>query len=584
MTVVVCATDRLFDDLRWKPPMKNSHVIAALVLFALTGLSFGNDALPPIRPPDDDTPASKPRTLQIADPVVAPIKKTDEPTEPVWSAKKDVKTSPPIRTDEKPLNRGPMTITSPLDPSPATNVEKTSAGLRPIIRRPAVAEESSAPNQLPSLQPPDNVPKDVENPAFLPPADKDKDKAKEPSDAAKKADAKPPAKKWYEKYTIRGYTQVRDNEVLWHQAGSAPAQVQSDRSLGDAQNLLIRRARLIFSGDVSQRVSIYLQPDFVVQTPGSPDGTHFPQIRDWYADLAVDLEKKHRFRIGQSKVPYGWENMQSSSNRLPMERNDAFNGATRNERDLGIFYYWTPLEAQRLYKFATDEGLKGSGNYGVIAWGFYNGQGGSLIEQNNNLHTIFRVNVPYQFDNGEIVELGIQGYHGKYTVLSSPIRALGVGPSIRPAGTLETGNREGHLDQRLGWTAVLLPQPFGLQAEWTIGRGPTLNAAQNAIGVDFVNGGYVMAMYRHPHCWGTTIPFARWQYYKGGYKSERNAPFATINEWEFGFEWQPVPAAEFTMSYLITNRTNTTAIDAVGTIPYQQFVGNVLRMQFQFNY
>jgi hypothetical protein len=267
-----------------------------------------------------------------------------------------------------------------------------------------------------------------------------------------------------------------------------------------------------------------------------------------------------------------------------MERNDAFNSATRNERDLGMFYYWTPLEAQRLYKLATDEGLKGSGNYGVIAWGFYNGQGGSLIEQNNNLHTVFRVNIPHQFDNGEIVELGIQGYHGKYTVLSSPIRALGVGPSIRPAGALETGNREGHLDQRLGWTAVLLPQPFGLQAEWTIGRGPTLNAAQNAIGVDFLNGGYVMAMYRHQHCWGTTTPFARWQYFKGGYKSERNAPFTSINEWEFGFEWQPAPAAEFTMSYLMTNRTNTTAIDAVGTIPYRQFVGNALRMQFQFNY
>lgn len=410
------------------------------------------------------------------------------------------------------------------------------------------------------------------------------DKVKPPSAAAKKADEKPKPKKWYEKYTLRGYTQIRDNETLWHAPGSAPAHHAGDRSVGDAQNMLIRRARIILQGDVSDRVSIYLQPDFTIQPPGSPDATHFPQIRDWYADVHFDLEKKHRFRIGQSKVPYGWENMQSSSNRLPLDRNDAFNSATRNERELGVFYYWTPVEAQRLYKFATDEGLKGSGNYGVIAWGFYNGQGGSLVEQNNNLHTIFRVNVPYQFDNGQIVEVGIQGFTGRYTVLSSPIRALGVGPSIRPAGTLETGNREGHLDQRLGWTAVLLPQPLGFQAEWTIGRGPTLNAAQNAIGVEFLHGGYAMAMFRHRHCWGVSTPFVRWQYFEGGYRTERNAPFARINEWEFGVEYQPAPAAEFTMSYLITDRTNTTAIDRLGTIPYQQFVGHVLRMQFQFNY
>jgi hypothetical protein len=41
---------------------------------------------------------------------------------------------------------------------------------------------------------------------------------------------------------------------------------------------------------------------------------------------------------------------------------------------------------------------------------------------------------------------------------------------------------------------------------------------------------------------------------------------------------------EFTMMYTFTDRTNTTAVDRVGTVPYQQFMGNILRMQFQFNY
>ena len=58
--------------------------------------------------------------------------------------------------------------------------------------------------------------------------------------------------------------------------------------------------------------------------------------------------------------------MQSSSNRLSLDRNDAFNSAARNERDLGVFYYWTPKSAQDFFKYTVDEGLKGSGNYGLF--------------------------------------------------------------------------------------------------------------------------------------------------------------------------------------------------------------------------
>lgn len=101
-----------------------------------------------------------------------------------------------------------------------------------------------------------------------------------------------------------------------------------------------------------------------------------------------------------------------------------------------------------------------------------------------------------------------------------------------------------------------------------------------------------MALYKlDTECWGTFFPFARYSYFKGGYKSERNAPFVNIDEWEIGTEWQINPSAELTLSYLITDRTNTTAnntsnIPAPTPIPesYGQFNGQAIRLQFQINY
>ena len=91
-------------------------------------------------------------------------------------------------------------------------------------------------------------------------------------------------------------------------------------SVSRDQSFLIRRARIILSGDVSEHMYVYIQPDFAASVPGSPDSNQFTQLRDCYCDLYFDTEKIHRLRVGQSKVPYGWENLQSSSNRIPLDR------------------------------------------------------------------------------------------------------------------------------------------------------------------------------------------------------------------------------------------------------------------------
>jgi hypothetical protein len=400
------------------------------------------------------------------------------------------------------------------------------------------------------------------------------EKAKKAADAAKSK-----KKSWYEKLTLRGYAQIRLNEVVHEAADSFPAYSAGDSGIGDNQSFTIRRARIIISGDVHEHLGVYLQPDFASAVSGAGEGIHFVQIRDWYGDLYLDTDKVHRLRIGQSKVPYGWENLQSSSNRLALDRNDAFNSGTKNERDLGVFYYWTPEPAQEFFKYVVDEGLKGSGNYGILGFGFYNGQGGSLVERNDNLHTVARITLPGCLPNGNFYEIGMQGYTGKYNPTLAAISPLGVGPTALP-----TVNRGGVRDERLGWTLVYYPQPLGFQAEWTVGNGPSLNDAQDAIVERPLHGGYVQTMYRHESDHGVWIPFTRYINYEGGYKSERNSPYSRINETEIGLEWQINPAAELTTSYTITNRTNTAPFILADTLSYGQFDGNLLRFQFQFNY
>ena len=87
-----------------------------------------------------------------------------------------------------------------------------------------------------------------------------------------------------------------------------------------------------------------------------------------------DAAKEYRFRVGQSKVPYGFENLQSSQNRLALDRADPLNSAVANERDLGVFFYWAPEEIRKRLSALVSSGLKGSGDYGVLGLGTYNGQ------------------------------------------------------------------------------------------------------------------------------------------------------------------------------------------------------------------
>jgi hypothetical protein len=226
------------------------------------------------------------------------------------------------------------------------------------------------------------------------------------------------AEKWFNKINVRGYTQLRYNQKLTGDdiPGDPELKSTGDGSIGNNSSFSLRRVRLVFSGDMNDYISLYLQPDFAT-TNGD---LHFAQLRDAYADLSFDKAHEYRVRAGQSKVPFGWENLQSSQNRLALDRDDALNSAVPSERDLGLFAYWTPTDVQKIWKDLNKKGLKTSGDYGVLGVGVYNGQSTNKSEANDNLyvaaHSTYPVDLGFMNKalRGQVVEIGADAISGRF--------------------------------------------------------------------------------------------------------------------------------------------------------------------------
>ena len=379
---------------------------------------------------------------------------------------------------------------------------------------------------------------------------------------------------WYDKMSVRGYTQFRHTTLLTDENKDDRAGWfhPADKSVGDHETLLIRRARLVLSGDASEHLYFYLQPEF--NATASDGSSSSVQLRDAYSDIALDPKKEWRVRAGQSKVPYGFEDLQSSQNRLALERTEGVNNAVEGERDLGVYLMWAPAEIRERFRYLVSSGLKGSGDYGVVAIGGYNGQGINRVDQNDELHTVARVSYPFKFANGQFFEPGIQAYTGKYVPKTSSI-TLDDGSSVTP-----TYGPGGVTDQRVGVSAVIYPQPFGLESEWNVGQGPDLNEDFTAIQSNSISGGYVLGSYKLDFDGISVLPFVRWQYLDGGRKFGTNSPHANLNEWDFGVEWSPWKEIEMTAQYSFSKyRTNT------NQAPYDEIENaHRLAVQLQWNY
>ncbi|MFN0037353.1 MAG: porin [Saprospiraceae bacterium] len=368
--------------------------------------------------------------------------------------------------------------------------------------------------------------------------------------------------KWYDKISLRGYAQFRYNRLL--ETNPDLKCEQCDKGVGRDQTFEFRRARLIFSGDAHERLFMYIQLDY--SSDASSNSRHFLQVRDAYFDLAFDKKKEYRLRFGQSKVPFGFENMQSSSNRLPLDRADPMNSAAPNERDFGAFFYYAPAKTREFFKKSANDAMKGTGDYGVFALGLYNGQTTNKPELNDYLHAVARLSYPFKIGK-QIIEPGIQAYAGKFTLSKDQLSS----------GTKASENLT-YTDRRVAATVVLYQQPFGILAEYNVGESPSFDAASDSIRVQKLNGGFITASYRSKLGKGFITPYARYQVYDGAKKQELDARRYDLNELECGVEWLPFKNLEVTLAYVISNRK------------YSDFKtdyderGNYFRIQMQANY
>jgi hypothetical protein len=408
----------------------------------------------------------------------------------------------------------------------------------------------------------------------------------------------PVRERWYEKVSIRGYSQFRYNHIIDNDFLTSN---QADRSIGKNNEFFLRRGRVIISGQPHDRVFFYIQPEFA----GLVNGTEqVAVLRDFYADLFLSESKEWRIRAGLSKVPYGFENVQSSQNRLAFDRNDALNSGVPNERDLGIFLYYAPTRVRETFRRLVESGLKGSGDYGMLGIGVYNGQGPNTRDLNKNKHVVFHSMFPFElpFMNHQMVQIGMDAYTGQFNVATTPVVPLNTALSNGVPITPLTTNEGNYLDERVSWHFVIFPQPFGLQGEYTIGRGPQLNESRTQIVTGSLRGGYLQAYYNYrcdTYC-VSVLPYVRYQEYFGGRKFEENSPRNSVRELELGIEYQINKAFELTIAGTFTQRNSSNSqFDPVSCTsatqsptnsiqclqsPYQLQSGHMVRFQLQWSY
>jgi hypothetical protein len=387
---------------------------------------------------------------------------------------------------------------------------------------------------------------------------------------------------WFGRMSIRGYVQTRYTHVFGSGVDNPGKLLHSptETNLYERDTFLMRRARMIFSGDVHDHLFLYWQVDGQagVNSGYNEQNTSAFQTRDMYGDVSLDHDKEHRIRIGISKVPYGFVNLQSSQNRLSIERPEALNSAVEGERDLGVYYIWADKTARARFRELVRLGLKGSGDYGVFNLGAYNGQGLNRFDSNRNPHTSLRLAYPFQMESGQFFEVGLSGYTGQFV----------------PGNNTADKAARSYTDRRAAANFVWYPQPFGFEAEWTVGEGPetvmsydaqgrgrsgststtsafnstgsqrftSSVAAPNNITIESLHGGYAMFNYKADTDIGTFMPFTRWSYFNGARKFVAGAPSQNVNELDIGIEYQPWPCFEVALVYTRAFLRTNTAMSA----------------------
>lgn len=387
--------------------------------------------------------------------------------------------------------------------------------------------------------------------------------------------------RWYERLRHYGYGMFRYNRL-----GQPNSTLRSyhDASIGDegagAQpGFFFRRIRWVVTGQVSDRVGVFFQPDLASNVSGN---THVMSMRDAWGEWYFDKNKEYRFRVGLQRVPCSWDNWQASRQRMAIDRADATNSCAQSERDMGVSFQWTPKFAQHRWKHMIDY-MYGAGDWGMVNVTVYNGQGLNAAEANDDKHVGIRLAYPFELPGGRLFEVGMNAMRGQFRVNRGTAPATGT-TTTTLFSRFDGGHVSGdYLDERLNFFIYYPPQPWGFIAEYVTGRGPK-RGADGTIRESSLYGGYVQGHYQWKYSdLGLANFYARYQEYYGGVKFQAGAPDGRMRELEMGVAWMPDPQWEVTAAYTFTERLNLFTMNSAATAaaPTPQFsaYGNLIRLQ-----
>jgi len=365
-------------------------------------------------------------------------------------------------------------------------------------------------------------------------------------------------KPWYQQVTLRGYLQVRHNQLF--RTDDDLSCSSCDRSISRNGGFYLRRARIGFIANPSARSNIFLQWDLASDQGSS----QIVQMRDAWGELYFGAGNRFRIKAGQQILPNGFETPQSSQLRLNFDRSDALSSGVPGERDVGLLSSWTTPAARERWQALLKDDQRSTGDYGIVSAVVYNGQSLNRPDRNNERHFMVRVAYPFAI-GGQVLEIGGTTYFGEWMM-----------ETVTAGVTYDTA---GYDDRRVSGHFVLYPRPIGVQAEWVVGTGPEYQSGTNSIEQEELSGGYLMVSYRLGKNGSWWTPYVRGQYYDGARKSDLDARHYETKEIEVGLRWHPERPVELLAAWAQMDR-----LFQDGANPNDEQEGGLLRLQLQLNY
>jgi hypothetical protein len=379
--------------------------------------------------------------------------------------------------------------------------------------------------------------------------------------------------RWYERIRITGYMQMRYSMVS---NGKCDISLSDANACNNPNQIYMRRIRMVFAGQPSDRLFFYIQP--AMEGDGFNTGSSFNLV-DAFGDYMLTTDRQHRLRFGMHRVLNSFDTFRTSSQRQELDRHESIQSGAPGERDLGVSYYYTNKMSQALYQQLTQY-HNGPGDFGNIGIMVYNGQGRNKPELNANKHVSLRLAHPLELPNGRLVEVGAHAFKGTFV-------ATGIGSPTSTAATrcqqALTKNGCAINDERINvyfWTP---PQPWGIMAEYTVGRGPERNG-QGILQEQSLRGGYIQGNYTWRYSYtGLLTPYVRWGEYYGGNKNSQGVAYMTRNV-NIGLVWEPDTHWRFVAEYLFKHGNNQQSNG--GPLAFNQpqdiFNASIFRIQAQW--